>query len=370
MIKNALKKIFKKISYILFIKIYGKIEGSINCSEDKNINVQSVTFKNNFMYKVYQITGGRLYTDRIHDTAIISKHKIVEDASFQIRNNNNSSIKNNIVFFKGTQRQLRKLKGSTLSLLTGGGGNNNYWHWIYDVLPRLKICEEVKNLENIDYFLLPNLEKNFQKETLKALGINKNKLLSSVKFRHITCNELIVTDHPYMLTNNAHNDVQNIPKWIVDWLKDKFLSNKGLSEKKYPKKIYIDRSDSQSNVSSMRSIINEAEVKEFLKNEGFTFLRLSDLKFEEQVQYFNHADYIIGLHGAGFANLSFCKPKTKVLEFRNKATGKMYENLAKLNNLLFESIIPETTQNEFMQLGHIEVPITILKEKIKNVKKY
>ena len=48
----------------------------------------------------------------------------------------------------------------------------------------------------------------------------------------------------------------------------------------------------------------------------------------------------------------------------------MYENLAKLNNLLFESIIPETTQNEFMQLGHIEVPITILKEKIKNVKKY
>ena len=231
-------------------------------------------------------------------------------------------------------------------------------------MPRLKICDETKSIKDIDYFILPSLEKNFQKETLQALGISKKKLLSSVKYRHILSNELIVTDHPYMLTNNAHNDVQNIPKWIVDWLKNKFLKNINTLNKKYPKKIYIDRSDSQSNVSHMRTIINEKEVKEFLTNEGFVSLRLADLNFEEQVQYFNQADYIIGLHGAGFANLSFCKPKTKVLEFRNKATGKMYENLAKLNNLKFESIILETTSDGLMQLGHIEVPINILKKKL------
>lgn len=367
MIKKVLKKIFKKISYILFINIYGKIEESIKGSEDQNTNIQLVNLKNDLTYNVYKVTNGRLYTDRIHDTALISGQKIIEGASFQIRNNNNSPIINNIVFSRGTQRKLRKLKGTTLSLLTGGGGNSNYWHWIYDVLPRLKICDEAKSIKDIDYFILPSLEKNFQKETLQALGISKNKLLSSVKYRHILSNELIVTDHPYMLTKNAHNDVQNIPKWIVDWLKSNFLKNINTSNTRYPKKIYIDRSDSQSNDSHMRTIINEKEVKEFLTNEGFVSLRLADFKFEEQVQYFNQANYIIGLHGAGFANLSFCKPKTKVLEFRNKATGKMYENLAKLNNLTFESIILETTSDGYMQLGHIEVPINILKKKIANV---
>ena len=37
--------------------------------------------------------------------------------------------------------------------------------------------------------------------------------------------ELIVTDHPYVFTNNSHKDAQNIPKWISVWLREKFLSN-------------------------------------------------------------------------------------------------------------------------------------------------
>ena len=30
---------------------------------------------------------------------------------------------------------------NVLSLLTGGGGNDNYWHWMFDVLPRIKLSE-------------------------------------------------------------------------------------------------------------------------------------------------------------------------------------------------------------------------------------
>ena len=128
------------------LKIYGKIEDSIRSDNDDRIKVKVIKKEKDLEYKVYKIINGRLYTDRIHDTAIILENKIIEGPSYQLRDNNNSEISNNIVFEKGTPRKLRKLNGVAASLLTGGGGNSNYWHWLYDVLPRLKLCEEIKKL--------------------------------------------------------------------------------------------------------------------------------------------------------------------------------------------------------------------------------
>ena len=53
-----------------------------------------------------------------------------------------SKIEDNIVLKKGTPRFKKKIKGKVFSLLTGGGGNENYFHWLFDVLPRLKILQK------------------------------------------------------------------------------------------------------------------------------------------------------------------------------------------------------------------------------------
>jgi len=366
-IKKNLQKLFKKVSYFFFLKIYGAVEDSIQSENDKRIQVKFVNIGKDLKYKVYKIINGRLYTDRIHDTAIILENKIIEGPSFQLRDNNNSSISNNIVFKKGTPRIIKKLKGTVASLLTGGGGNSNYWHWLYDVLPRLKLCEEIKKIEEIDYFILPSLEKKFQGETLNRLNINKSKILSSKKFRHVKANELIATDHPYIFTYDSHKDAQNIPDWIIKWLKEKFLLNINPVNKNFPKKIFIDRTDPKSNSSKVRSIINESEIKDFLLEENFTLVRLHDLPFMDQVHYFNNADCVIGLHGGGFANLSFCRPGTKVIEFRMEKTGIVIENLAKKNNLNFNSIILKLEDPKYdKQSGHIKIPLSTLKEKIGN----
>ena len=135
MTKKILQKIFKRISYSLFALIYGKIVKSINFDSDSRINTQIIKKNSNLTYKVYAIKNGRLYTDRIQDTAILIDNFIISGPSFQYRKNVNSSAKLNIVFTKGTPRKLKKISGKVLSLLTGGGGNNYYWHWLYDVLP-------------------------------------------------------------------------------------------------------------------------------------------------------------------------------------------------------------------------------------------
>lgn len=368
MIKKILQKIFKKISYFIFFKIYGKIEDSIQYDSDERIQVEFTSMEKNFEYKVYKIKDGRLYTDRIHDTAIILENKIIDGPSFQLRENNNSPVSNNIVFEKGTPRKLKKIEGVVASLLTGGGGNNNYWHWLYDVLPRLKLCEKIKKMEEIDYFIFPSTKKRFQIETLNQLNINKNKILSSEKFRHLKADQLIVTDHPYVFTRDSHKSAQNIPDWIINWLKEKFLSNLKPLKKSYPKKIFIDRTDPKSDNLKIRSIINQDEIKNFLLKENFIFVRLHDLSFIDQIHYFNNADYIIGLHGGGFANISFCKAGTKVIELRMEKAGPVIENLARKNNLKFDSIITKLDNTNYdKQSGHIEIPINTLKEKVKNV---
>ena len=133
MIKKFLHKIFKIVSYGIFFKIYGKIEKSIGSSEDDRIKVKIINIEKDLRYRVYNINSGRLYTDRIHDTAVLLDNKIIEEPSFQFRSTYDSriyvsKIKDNIVFKKGTPRKLRNLNGTVLSLLTGGGGNDNYYH--------------------------------------------------------------------------------------------------------------------------------------------------------------------------------------------------------------------------------------------------
>ena len=373
MIKNFLRKIFKIVSYGIFFKIYGKVEKSIKINENDRIKTQSVNIENK-KYKVYNISQGRLYTDRIHDTAVLLDNKIIEGPSFQLRQPHdaqiyNSKIDDNIVFTKGTPRKLINLKGSVLSLLTGGGGNNKYWHWLFDVLPRLNLCSKVFNLNKIDFFLFPDYVQNFQRETLNYLKIPERKWLSSEKFRHIKAKKLIVTDHPVVTSGNASKDIMNIPIWISNWLKENFIQDTSIKKEKI-KRIYIDRKNKKINQTQQRIIANEDEVEKYLLKNDFIPIKMHEIKFTEQVELFNNAEYIVGLHGGGFANLVFCKPGTKVLELRSSTAGAPVENLAKQNNLKYNSIVVESKQiNKFSfpnQQGSIQIPISTLSKVLEN----
>ena len=365
--KKFFQNIFKTISYSLFQFFYKKIEKVSDEKNNNEIQIINVKKKGDLDYQVYTVNNGRLYTDRINDTAVISKNEIIEKASFQFRVKNsivyNADIKKNIVFTKGTPRLQKKISGSVVSLLTGGGGNNNYWHWLFDVMPRIAICQDATNLDKINFFLLPNNKIKYQKETLKLLNIFEDRQVSSENFRHIICDKLYVTSHPVVRSNNATNDIQNIPIWISKWLKETFLTS---NNKKFFKKIYIDRSDSTSNVKHLRSIQNEDEIKRFLSSQDYEIVRLSEYSFQDQVSIFNQADNIIGLHGAGFANVVFSRPNTKIIELKTKThLGKEIENLALSNKLYYKALKFELIGSDHAnQFGHINVSINDLKKNI------
>ena len=367
-LRKDLQKIAKSFFQFLFLILYGKISKVIDAKTADNVKIFEIS-KNKITYKVYFVKNARLYTDRIDDTAIITQNKIIEGPSYQLRadiknkslQKDNSKAFDNIVIRKGTPRIKKRIKGKVLSLLSGGGANDNFFHWLYDVLPRLALFDELKEEDSPKYILVPNYDQLFQKQTLDLLGFDKKRILSSKNFRHIECEEIIVTDHPYNVTNNTIVDNEKIPQWISEWLKLKFLKKKTKSND-IIKRVYIDRDDEDPKRLSHRRIINEEDLRSFLKQKNFTFVKLSKLHFSEQIEIFNNAEIIIGLHGAGFGNLPFCKPNTKILEFRTKETGKILENIALTNKLNFHTL--EVVPKEFasQQHGLIEVSIEELRK--------
>lgn len=357
----------KLISYKIFTLLYGKILGIKKVSKVSSTITKKFYYKNKKFKNIYILKNCRLYTDRIHNLALLHNNYLLDGPSYQIHRDNYSNIKKNIVLKIGTPRILKKLSGSLLSLLSGGGANTNYFHWLYDVLPRLNIIKKFISLKKINYFLLPSLEKNFQKETLRLIGLKKKQLLSSVDYRHLSCDQIYVTDHPYIQKKSLEEQL-DIPLWILKWLRKTFLSKINTKRKnKYLKKIYIERGfNVKENAFNSRILKNERLIKNFLKAEGFHFINPENYTFLNQVKLYHNAKVILGVHGSGFANIVFCKKNTKIIELQTKDTGDVIKNLSLRNNLIYFRLKSKSTMS-FNQNGIIDIDFNALNKIVKNL---
>lgn len=365
-LNKILKNFYQFLVRKFFILIYGVIIIAPKNILDRNLRIQEVLIEK-IIYKVFNIKNCRLFTTSVHDQAVIVDNKLLSGPSFQLRvkegdklfARNNGHISENIVLKIGTPRILRKKKGKVFSLLSGGAAKTNYFHWLFEILPKIKILEESGQKNDIDFFLFPSISMHHQIETLKLLNIPKNKMLDSKKFKHIFCDELFVVDHPFRITNNTVEDTQNIPSWIFKFVRNNFLKHK--SSNLFPKKIFMERSKS---LSIHRDIKNKEEVYKILKDNNYKFIRPEKYNFQDQIQMFFSAEKIVGLHGAAFANICFCNPKTKIIEFKTESTGMNSGNIAIKNNLEYSGIICEAIDKLGGQQGKLIVPLKELVEKI------
>jgi capsular polysaccharide biosynthesis protein len=187
-------------------------------------------------------------------------------------------------------------------------GSENWYHWLLQVLPRIKILKESGIY--FDKIYINNLQYRWQKESLfkvlKFLGIAEDKLLLINGDGVVQAELLIVPSVPFIPAKGTP-----LPHWQKDFLSQVFLpqSVKNSVIEKKEEKFYISRSKAK-----IRRIINENEITNYLENKGFKTIFLEDLSPEDQALLFNNAKIIIGPHGSGFANLIFAKPKTKIIE--------------------------------------------------------
>jgi len=227
-----------------------------------------------------------------------------------------------------------RIKGTAVSLLAGGGSGINIAHWMLDVIPRLEQIKKLYPLDKIDKFICPGKEISYKTESLKILGIEREKLIFiTSQLVHIEASRMLFATPP-----RSHHKVF-VPEWLTAFHRKYYLRGtsraNGIS---YPKKIYISRKDSK-----LRGLDNEPELTQSLKKMGYEEIILSNYSYSERINIVNNANEIVSMSGAGLTFIIFCKPGTKVLEiFPRSFVHYVNYNIAKQCDLRYQYMIANT----------------------------
>ena len=336
MFRKKIQSYFKFYIQRIFILIYGKIN-TIQFSNTNNDKITEITQVKSDTYPdkgyfLYEIKNGRIYTDMHQNVSIINKDNILSEASFQHVNNQFQKVSFNSALINGTPKLKKKFNGTIFNLTQGSSGNN-YFHFIFDIVPKIFLLEQKTLVSSIDYFYVPEI-KSWQKEIFLLLNIDEKKLIDSKKYQHIEGDLIIATSHPWYFKGDFQSETKNIPEWIVKLNRNKFLP----LAKKFNNntKVFLDRSSSNYNHCQIENI---NEVMDFFKRKGFTIYKPEELNIKEQIYLFNHASIIAGAHGAAFTNTIFCKPSTKIIEIIPKShPSKKCERISEILNLNYYKI--------------------------------
>ena len=309
MIKKKIKLYYKNLVQLFFKRLYGNVLVPKNVhnliKKEKIRNNKYKSFSNKY-YNIYRIKDARIYTDNNENVAIIKNNLILPQISFQQVKGNLKESRFNSVVKIGTPSFLKKIEGKVFNLCQGGSGNN-YFHFIFDIIPKIHLLIYKKKLKDVDYFYLTN-PKKWQIVILKILGIMENKIIDSKIYNHIHADEIYAVDHPWYDKGYIQYNLNKIPKWIINENRKTFLKYK---PKNYNKKIFLDRSYSNYNHCQIENL--ETISKLVLKKNIATY-RPEQLSFKNQIKLFNSSSLILGAHGAAFTNIIFCRPGTKIIE--------------------------------------------------------
>ena len=201
---------------------------------------------------------------------------------------------------------------------------DNYFHFLYDSLPYLisylHLKTDIPELKLLMQY--PNEQKKefypFINELLEILNILKEDI--------VMVNDTTIYNEIYVSTSYTHDIDSNLPprKEIYEFYQNMVSSVKA----KYisvnvstPKKIYVSRrtwlhndfSNIGTNYTTRRKLVNENELVEKLKGEGFTEVFTEKLTTIEKILYFANATHVVGAIGGGISNVLF-SPKTTKLD--------------------------------------------------------
>ena len=276
------------------------------------------------------------------------------------------SINSNIEYFlsAGVLKKLIKLiiKSNTKKLdkvvIFSGSLSDNKFHWLIDYLPRLQNIIE-NNQVNDFVFILNKNQIKFNEFYLEKLGILK-KNFYYWDGNSIMIKKLYLFSLRYL--NFRSNRYQIYSHSSIQWLKKTFDNKFENIEKNINyEKICILRKKNDS-----RSIVNDEEFKNFLKELNYKFIYLEDFTEEQIIQIFKSANILIAVHGASLANMIFSN-NLKLIEIypqsRPEEDAFVYYQISRI--LKFEHHLYLVDDNKKKE--GIIINMKIFKEKLRNI---
>lgn len=201
------------------------------------------------------------------------------------------------IFLRPALPRIERVDGTLVSL-TSPGSDRNYFHFLFDVLPRWGILEEALPGFVPDHLYVA-CKTSYQEQLLALAGLDGYDLVSSEKHRAVSADHLLVPSMP--------NPEEIAPTWMVEWVRDRLPAVRTDDK---PSRIYITR----GSVPNTRRVVGETDLWPRLEQRGFVRIDPGTMPVRDQIDHFAAADVIVGPHGAALSNLVFVKPGARVLE--------------------------------------------------------
>jgi len=186
----------------------------------------------------------------------------------------------------------------TLVSMAAPAGSRNYYHFLFDVLPRWGVLAEAMPGLVHDHLYVP-CSTSYQKELLALTGLDVHDLVATEKHRAVSADHLLAPSMP--------NPEEIAPSWTVEWVRE-HLPAVATDDK--PRLLYVTRGSGPNT----RRLVDEETLWPRLEQRGFVRIDPGTMSVRDQIDHFAAADAIVGLHGAALTNLVFAKPGARVLE--------------------------------------------------------
>ena len=224
---------------------------------------------------------------------------------------------------------------------------SHYWGGYYDFLLFIaaKLCRIKAALppDTFDAVALsyPLFNQPYETELFALLGISPDRVFDSR--RHA------LSFDRCLLANNS--------SWFYPSAPD-LLALKSTIEGQLPALTTVPRRRLYISRVGRRRVLNEAELTQMLARYGFEVVPDEPRSVAEQVRLYQSAEFIVGPHGASFANLLWCRPGTQLLElFAPTYRPEYFRYLSHVLNLRYAAYSPGPLQESHH--SQVDVNITV-----------
>lgn len=206
-------------------------------------------------------------------------------------------------------------------ILLSSAIQRNYYHWMVECLPKLESIIPLLKADRSVKLLLDFNLPSFVYDSLALYGISQDR---------VKCLKEVTAFSEVVFATRISRSNQTISPLVKSFYQNfnKRFLNKNVATRSTSKRIYISRANAH-----MRRLVNEEKLTQKLEKFGFKTIYSEELSLIEQAQVFYDANFIIGAHGAGLANLVFCRPKTKVIELIHAEFNQGVTSYAALSEL-------------------------------------
>lgn len=189
-------------------------------------------------------------------------------------------------------------------ILAGAKGAHNFYHWTTDIIPKFLVLEAAGfQLEDTDTIVVSRASASYARQLLAHFNVQPDQVMeteSSSPF--IQAEELIL---PYLNNKMGYG--------MGSWLPDHMRHKLGVCETTATKRrLFVNR---RSDTAAGRTLENSGAAEEFFRYRDYEVVYPELLSVQEQAQLFGSASVVAGVHGAGLANIVYCRPGTQVIEF-------------------------------------------------------